>query len=148
MDELGEYMVNVLLRDTDAMSMAHSLEVRVPFLDHELVEAVAAMPGSWKLARDEAKPLLTDAVRGLLPDEVVQRPKMGFTLPFEHWLRAELRDQVGSALRDGSFGGRVATLLDGSEVARQWERFEQGRTSWSRPWALYALKCWGERHLG
>lgn len=85
--ELAGYMRNQLLRDADVMSMAHGLEVRVPLLDQELVEQVARLPGDFKTDGRRLKPLLVDAVRDLLPDAVVERPKAGFTLPFETWLR-------------------------------------------------------------
>jgi asparagine synthase (glutamine-hydrolysing) len=82
--EMRGYMTNTLLRDTDAMSMAHSLEVRVPFVDVTLVDFVLSLPGEWKL-RDGAgpKPLLADVMSDLLPREFMGRPYMGFTLPFE-----------------------------------------------------------------
>lgn len=145
--ELDVYMRNVLLRDSDVMSMAHGLELRVPLLDHRLVELVAAMPGRWKADRSKPKPLLVDALRGLLPDEVVHRRKMGFALPFVHWLHGPLRATVESSLLDPDYGGQVADLLDPGAVRTVWERFCEGRGLWTRPWALYVAKAWGERHL-
>jgi asparagine synthase (glutamine-hydrolysing) len=137
----------VLLRDSDVMSMAHSLEIRVPFLDHHVVEEVAALGGRWKTSRNSPKPLLVDALADLLPHEVVHRKKMGFTLPFADWLRGTLRDRVGSVLIDPEYGGQVADGLDPRAVQDVWERFVAGETQWQRPWALYVLKAWGERHL-
>src|SRR6185437_1639309 len=94
--ELNGYMTNTLLRDTDAMSMAHSLEVRVPFVDTKVVDYVLSLPGEWKApSRVGPKPLLADAVADLLPREFLNRPKMGFTLPFEKWLQGCLRAEVG-----------------------------------------------------
>jgi asparagine synthase (glutamine-hydrolysing) len=145
--ELAVYMRNVLLRDSDVMSMAHSLEIRVPFLDHHVVEEVAALGGRWKTSRNSPKPLLVDALADLLPHEVVHRKKMGFTLPFADWLRGTLRDRVGSVLIDPEYGGQVADGLDPRAVQDVWERFVAGETQWQRPWALYVLKAWGERHL-
>jgi asparagine synthase (glutamine-hydrolysing) len=145
--ELAVFMRNVLLRDSDVMSMAHSLEIRVPLLDHHLVEAVAAMKGRWKTDRQSPKPLLVDAVADLLPYEVVHRRKMGFTLPFADWLRGTLRDRVESVLLDSNYGGDVADSLDSSAVEGVWRRFIAGETQWQRPWALYVLKAWGERHM-
>src|SRR5439155_25865024 len=85
MHELRGYMENTLLRDTDCMSMAHSVEVRVPFVDAEIVRFVLSLPGNWKLNGDRRqKPLLQDALGDLLPPEVMHRPKMGFTLPFKN----------------------------------------------------------------
>jgi len=82
------YLRNQLLRDVDAVSMAHSLEVRVPFLDHRLVEYVAQLPSSVKFKHGHAKYLLVEAVRELLPKEVFQRKKMGFSFPIGIWLHS------------------------------------------------------------
>src|SRR6185437_6947525 len=79
--ELRNYMLNTLLRDTDCMSMAHGLEIRVPLLDHKLVEFLFALPASLKMQRGLGKHLLVNAVKDLLPPAVVHRPKRGFTLP-------------------------------------------------------------------
>jgi asparagine synthase (glutamine-hydrolysing) len=144
--ELAVYMENMLLRDTDVMSMANSLEVRVPLLDHELVELVARMPGKWKVGTAPPKPLLVDALRDLIPAETSQRKKMGFTLPYEHWLRGPLRSQVEDALLDEGYGGAASALLNGDEVRNIWKRFCAGDAYWTRPWALFVLKSWGERH--
>jgi asparagine synthase (glutamine-hydrolysing) len=144
--ELDVYMRNQLLRDSDVMSMAHSLELRVPLLDHRLVEAAAACRGDWKADRHKPKPLLVDALADLLPDEVVYRTKMGFTLPFVDWLRGSLRRSVESALLDPAYGGQVAELLDPAAVRNVWDRFLAGRAIWVRPWALYVAKEWGERN--
>src|SRR5215217_2855978 len=88
--ELRGYMTNTLLRDTDAMSMAHSLEVRVPFVDVKLIDYVLSLPGEWKIGNGP-KPLLADAMSDLLPREFMARPKMGFTLPFEKWMQGKMR---------------------------------------------------------
>ena len=138
--ELRNYMLNTLLRDTDCMSMAHGLEIRVPLLDHKLVEFLFALPASLKMRR-LPKHLLVNAVKDLLPAEVVRRPKRGFTLPFEHWLRDQLRDQLERQFwewDDGPLGG----YIDGQAVRRVWSSFLKRRTSWSRPWALYVLNQW------
>jgi len=140
------YMLNTLLRDSDFMSMAHGLEVRVPLIDHQLVRRILALPGSWKLDSKTPKPLLVRALGGLLPDKIVHRPKRGFTLPFEHWLRDALRPVVEESLRkigDGALGA----LINEPAARRVWEDFLAGRTSWSRPWSLYILQYWCQRHL-
>src|ERR1044072_3936913 len=93
--ELRGYMTNTLLRDTDAMSMAHSLEVRVPFVDVKVVDYVLSLPGEWKVRGDGGpKPLLADALNDLLPREFMSRPKMGFTLPFEKWMQGKMRAEI------------------------------------------------------
>ena len=102
------YMLNTLLRDSDFMSMSQGLEVRVPLIDHQLAKAVLALPGKWKL-NGTPKKLLVDALAGSLPDEIVHRPKRGFTLPFEHWMRQELRQRSNpcwrSRISEGPLGG-------------------------------------------
>ena len=140
------YMLNTLLRDADCMSMAHGLEIRVPLVDHQLVGRVLALPGSWKLDKRTPKPLLVHALHGELPDEIIHRPKRGFTMPFEHWLRDALRPVVEESLRkigDSALG----TLISERAAYRVWEDFLAGRTSWSRPWSLYVLQGWCQQHL-
>jgi asparagine synthase (glutamine-hydrolysing) len=141
--ESRNYMQNTLLRDSDGMSMAHGLELRVPLIDHRLAEKLFALPGSWKLSKSTPKPLLVGALHGALPDEVVYRPKRGFTLPFERWLREQLKSEVEKTLRRGA-DGRLAAVLDTRAVQQVWGDFLNGRTSWSRPWSLYVLERWCE----
>jgi len=138
-------MLNTLLRDSDAMSMAHGLEVRVPLIDHRLAQKLLALPGSWKLDSHTPKPLLVGALDGALPDQIVHRRKRGFTFPFEHWLRDELRSEVETAL-DRIRHGPLASILDSQGVSQIWQDFQQGKTSWSRPWSLYVLQRWCELH--
>ena len=85
--ELKFYLQNQLLKDTDFMSMYHSIEVRVPFLDHKLAEYVSNLPPEIKLGNKINKPLLVESVRDLLPEEIFTRSKMGFTFPFQKWMR-------------------------------------------------------------
>jgi asparagine synthase (glutamine-hydrolysing) len=135
--ELSGYTLHQLLRDTDVMSMAHSLEVRVPLLDHRLVEAVLRLPGSVKREGGRPKALLVRAVGDLLPPTVrARRPKQGFVFPFERWLRGELRGVCLEWQRET--GG----LLRPDVVAQVWRAYDAGRLHWSRPWALAALGGW------
>jgi asparagine synthase (glutamine-hydrolysing) len=139
------YMLNTLLRDADAMSMAHGLEVRVPLIDHRFAEKLFALPGAWKMDATTPKPLLVGALQGTLPDAVVHRPKLGFTLPFEHWLRDELRSAVKGTLQKTA-EGPLASVLDSKAVGEVWADFGRGTTSWSRPWSLFVLERWCEMH--
>src|SRR5271165_1161834 len=141
------YMLNTVLRDVDFMSMSQGLEVRVPLIDHQLAKAVLALPGRWKL-NGTPKKLLVGALAGSLPDEIVHRPKRGFTLPFEHWMRQELRSEIEPVLdakriSDGPLGGWLA----GEQVRQIWQDFLEGAVSWSRPWSLFVLQRWCELHL-
>ncbi|MBK7940764.1 MAG: asparagine synthase (glutamine-hydrolyzing) [Flavobacteriales bacterium] len=137
--ELDTYLPNVLLRDTDQMSMAHALEVRVPFLDHELVEFVLGVSDTHKYPHSPKK-LLVDALGDLLPERIVNRPKMGFTLPWEHWMRNELRSFCEARLH--TLGTRPVFRRDG--VRSLWTRFLAGdrRVNWARVWGLVVLADW------
>lgn len=145
--ELRGYMTNTLLRDTDAMSMAHSLEVRVPLVDVKLVDFALSLPGKWKLNAESngvAKPLLADAVADLLPRELLARPKMGFTLPFEKWMQSSLQSEVSAVLENV---GQLRELgLAAESVRNVWRKFLQKprAVGWSRPWSLYVLARWCE----
>jgi asparagine synthase (glutamine-hydrolysing) len=142
--ELNGYMTNTLLRDTDAMSMAHSLEVRVPFVDTKIVDYVLSLPGDWKLRNGSVKPLLANAMADLLPRDFMARPKMGFTLPFEKWLQQNLRREVSSVLEDTH--ALAAPALNSKAVRKIWRNFLQKprAVGWSRPWSLYVLAKWCE----
>ena len=89
--ELGNYTLNMLLRDNDVMSMASSLELRVPLLDTDFVRFALSVPAEYKKRGEGVKPLLAAAVRGLVPESVLARKKQGFELPFAPWLRNEMR---------------------------------------------------------
>jgi len=144
--ELRSYMATMLLRDTDCMSMAHGLEVRTPFLDHILVEYALSIPGEIKLSKQTPKHLLVKAMDGMLPDEIVYRPKRGFTLPFEHWLRNELKSSVEKVLIAAGHGP-LDGVLNAAAVREVWQSFLEGKTSWSRPWSLYVLDRWCAANL-
>jgi asparagine synthase (glutamine-hydrolysing) len=140
------YMLNTLLRDSDFMSMAHGLEVRVPLIDHQLVRRVLALPGRWKMDARMPKPLLVRALAGQLPANIVHRRKRGFTLPFEHWLRDALRPVVEKTLR-GIKSGPLGAFIGEDAAVSVWQDFLAGRTSWTRPWSLYVLQRWCEANL-
>ncbi len=138
--EFRHYLKNTLLRDADVMSMAHSLEVRVPLLDHVLVEAVLPLRAGWKLdpRSERNKPLLCDAAPAL-PHATSRRKKMGFTLPFDDWCRGALRPYVEQTLlKNGGY------LLSNGEVARTWQQFLDRKINVWRVWCLAALIRWCE----
>lgn len=141
--ELSTYLQNVLLRDTDQMSMAHALEVRVPFLDHELIEFVLGVDDRHKYPHSP-KQLLVASLGDLLPKEVVDRPKMGFTLPWEVWMRGELR--IFCEERLAGLGNR--SMFRKGAIDGLWMRFLKGdqRMNWSRIWTLVVLEDWLHRH--
>ena len=138
------YMTNTLLRDSDFMSMAHGLELRVPFLDRALVEACFRISGTEKLQGRLPKGLLLASLGVELPMEIVNRPKRGFTLPFERWLRGEMRSVVEKTLLADD---PVRTFLSPGAAPEVWKDFLAGETSWSRPWSLFVLKRWCDQNL-
>jgi asparagine synthase (glutamine-hydrolysing) len=134
--ELTSYMRHTLLRDADTMSMAHSLEVRVPFVDHEVVEAVLAVPINRRQG-DPPKRLLRTLVPNL-PAEIRDRTdKETFALPLDTWMSGSLRPQLGE-LVDRAEDAMKGLLIPGAARGVLAE-FDRGRTSWSRPWAIAAL---------
>jgi asparagine synthase (glutamine-hydrolysing) len=130
----------------DRASMAHGLEVRPPLVDHELLELAARIPSHWKIHGGQTKWILKQAVRGSLPDSILQRRKQGFEIPIDDWLRGPLRPMFESAVLDR--GARVAGLID-QDVANRIFRSHlagtgrQGNTLWS----LLMLARWAERYL-
>jgi asparagine synthase (glutamine-hydrolysing) len=143
--EMRCYMASTLLRDTDSVSMARSLEVRVPLLDTPLVEFVGALPDAARRRDGTAKALLTDAIGDLLPQEILAQKKRTFTLPWEQWLRGPLRKRLEASFADIAPGLAPHIRADG--VREVWSAFLAGKTSWSRPWSIYALNEWCRRHL-
>jgi asparagine synthase (glutamine-hydrolysing) len=143
--EAESYLVNTLLRDADSMSMAHSLEVRVPFLDHPLVEFVTHLPQQAKLSPGTPKALLVAAVADLLPDEVVHQTKRGFTFPWEAWLRGPLKAKVENGLAELS--PSLTETLNHDAARGIWQSYLDGKTTWSRPWSLYVLNEWTKKNL-
>jgi asparagine synthase (glutamine-hydrolysing) len=138
------YMRNTLLRDSDFMSMAHGIELRVPFLDRSLVETCFRIPGTKKLRGKLPKALLLASLGVELPREIVDRPKRGFTLPFERWLRGAMRPAVETELLRADSD---QTGLDPGAVRDVWNRFLARQASWSRPWSLFVLQRWCEQNL-
>jgi asparagine synthase (glutamine-hydrolysing) len=137
--EIESYMQNVLLRDTDQMSMAHALEVRVPFLDHRLVELVLGIPDHIKYPHTP-KQLLTDAVGNLIPREIIDRPKMGFSFPWGKWMKEDLKSLCEDNLKKlDEFG-----FFREGEMNLLWNAFLKNDplVSWSRVWPLVVLGHW------
>jgi len=137
--EFITYLQNVLLRDTDQMSMAHALEVRVPFLDHEFIELVMGVPDKYKYPSTPKK-LLTDSLKGLLPKEIIDRPKMGFTFPWQVWLKNELRDFCEERIQQLA----QRSYFNQKFILQRWNDFLQDKpgVTWSRIWYLVVLEDW------
>jgi asparagine synthase (glutamine-hydrolysing) len=138
--EIQNYLSYTLLRDTDVMSMAHGLEVRVPLLDRTLVEYVLGLPVDLRFALGKQKGLLADAMPEIAAHGI--KPKKGFTLPFERWLIGPLRERVGRRLSELAYAGEWIRPVS---VRVLWRRFLGGeRRLWSRVWTLYVMDLWLE----
>jgi asparagine synthase (glutamine-hydrolysing) len=143
--ELRSYMSNTLLRDTDGMSMANSLEVRVPFLDHRLVEFALSLPAAEKTRGGIPKALLIEALGELLPREVTARKKRTFTFPWARWLRGPLQSRVAKSFAEWS--PQLEPLISGGSAQNVWKDFKGQKTTWSRPWSLFVLNEWVKKNL-
>jgi asparagine synthase (glutamine-hydrolysing) len=140
--ELSGYLSNAPLRATDSMSMAHGLEVRVPLIDHKVVERILAIPGRLKLRRREPNWMLMDAI-GDLPREVVGAAKGWSEPPFKDWLAGAMRDRIESAL----WSPQLTKLLSITAMQEVWSDFLKGRASWPRVWSFYVLGEWAGINL-
>ncbi|HKH60481.1 MAG TPA: asparagine synthase (glutamine-hydrolyzing) [Flavitalea sp.] len=141
--ELSGYTQHTLLKDTDQMSMAVSLEVREPYFDHELVEYVLGIPDKWK-APTYAKSFLVESLDGLLPPEIVHRKKQGFVFPWKLWLKRDLR----------SFGEKhiyqmaERDFINKPSLLKLWSRFQNNDSSvrWADLWLFIVLDYWLENN--
>ena len=137
--ESRTYMADVLLRDSDVMSMRHSLELRVPFVDRPLFEWLWRQPAQFKDGSDRPKSALADAAADVLPPETLLRKKQGFSLPFPVWMRHELRPFLDETFSDGSVDR--SNLFATRAVQDLWKKFIAGSDTraWSRVWSLAVL---------
>lgn len=137
--EITTYMQNVLLRDTDQMSMASALEVRVPFLDYKLVEYVTGIKDEFKNPVFPKK-LLVDSLGDLLPSEIVHRKKMGFSFPWEKWIRNELK----SFCEERMLSLSKRSFLNGGLIMERWNKFlnNDPGVRWPEIWTGVVLENW------
>jgi asparagine synthase (glutamine-hydrolysing) len=139
--DIRTYLPDDILTKVDRVSMAVSLEARVPLLDHVLMEYVATVPSSLKLRAGTGKYLLKRAMADYLPAEILDRRKMGFGVPLGAWLRGELRDYAHDVLL--SKAARERGVFRISEVERLLRVHDSGRRDWSaRLWALMCFELW------
>jgi asparagine synthase (glutamine-hydrolysing) len=142
--EMSGYTRHMLLKDTDQMSMASSLEVRVPFFDNDLVDYVLRIPDAVKYPHTP-KELLVSALGDRLPPEIVHRPKMGFTLPWDNWVRHELNDFCDQRIQNLCDRG----LLQPDVLRQMWRQFKKGthQVLWSHIWMFVVLEEWLEQNM-
>lgn len=133
--EIYGYMIPMLLRDSDQMSMAVGLEIRVPFLDHKIVEEVLSMSQKYKKGFG-IKPLLVEAFKNELPEQVYKRPKQGFALPMAEWIRADLEPFTREGIQ---YAGEELKL---KEPMDYFKKFQRGELHWTRIWHWCVLGHW------
>lgn len=144
--DLHTYLPDDELRKIDRISMRHSLEVRVPFLDHKLVEFVATIPARYKLKMWKKKHILIRALSGTLPREILGRRKQGFSIPLSTWLRTSLRDLVHTYLGEAAL--RDLGLFNPKAVARILAEHDQRvRNHETAIWVLLIFMMWHDLYI-
>jgi asparagine synthase (glutamine-hydrolysing) len=139
--DLSFYVADCLMVKTDVASMANSLEVRCPLLDHELVEFSATIPSGMKRTPAGGKHIFKQAVKDLLPPEILTKPKTGFSMPVAAWFRGELAPMLYEILLSDRTAAR--NLFEPSFLRRLVDEHVEGRRDWSsRLWALLFLELW------
>jgi asparagine synthase (glutamine-hydrolysing) len=144
--ELSCYLGDRLLRDTDAASMAVSLEVRVPLIDHEVVSAAAVLAPDVRFGPLGSKNLLKQLAMPGLDHRLFDRPKAGFVLPMDVWIRRAIRSDIDALFNDDRLGASIG--LRSEAIRSLWNAFLSGGPGlyWSRVWALFVLLWWCRRH--
>jgi len=144
--DIKTFLVDDILTKVDRASMAHSLEVRVPLLDHEVMEFAATLPSSFKLRGSTQKYVLKRALKDLLPEETMNRTKMGFSVPLARWLRGELRPVFEE--RMFAADAFVNEIFEPAPIRAWWDRHQSGASDFSPLlWSLLMLESWGRRFL-
>jgi asparagine synthase (glutamine-hydrolysing) len=143
--DLGGYLPLDILTKVDRMSMAHSLEARVPLLDHELIEFAATIPPELQMRHGTTKYIFKRALRGILPDAIIDRPKQGFAVPLGRWFRGGLGEFVRELLFSAE--ARQRGLFEPAYLDTLLDRHERGRNLDSQLWTLISFELWARRFL-
>jgi asparagine synthase (glutamine-hydrolysing) len=145
-----QWMPDDLLLKADKMTMAHSLELRVPFLDHNLVEFSAALPDNMKMRANEngsftTKHILREALQGTVPDEILHRKKMGFHVPLPHYLRTSLKTLAYDLFGSESF--RHSGLFRTDKLMELVKCHSEGRNATTSLWPVLVFALWHQRFI-
>lgn len=148
LNDMHLVLVNDMLVKVDLMSMANSLEVRVPFLDHEHVNYVFSLPWFYKLDKNNGKKILKDTFKDFLPDAILNRPKHGFEVPLLHWFRTEMRALLHNELLSVAFL-KEQGLFNIEEVQRLLKRLDSADPgdSAARIWGLLVFQYWWKKYM-
>jgi asparagine synthase (glutamine-hydrolysing) len=140
------YLVDDILTKVDRMSMANSLEARVPLLDHNFVEFVAGIPSEMKIKKGTRKYIFKRAMREILPPEILKRGKQGFSIPMKNWLRTDLKDLMEEVLSEKRINKENYFNYDYIEKLKK--RHLSGKYDhWHKLWALMCFEMWHERYI-
>ncbi|MBL7836440.1 MAG: asparagine synthase (glutamine-hydrolyzing) [Bacteroidetes bacterium] len=142
--EMSNYTLDVLIKDTDQMSMAWALEVREPFFDYELIEYVLGVQDEFKFEHETPKSLLVKAMGASLPDDIVYRPKKGFSFPWDYWLRNELKTYCQQSIEKLE----KRQLFKSGSLLNYWNRFlnRDKSITWTHVWAFVVLEQWMDKN--
>ena len=135
--EISNFMKNQLLRDSDIMSMKHSLELRVPLTDHNLIDYSFTIPGKYK----HEKKILVDSMKSFLPEQVYMRKKQGFSFPFEEWIRTYLMKEVKELFFMDN------DLFNYDELNKLWISFINYDINWARVWAIVVINYYNSKYF-
>jgi asparagine synthase (glutamine-hydrolysing) len=142
--DIKTYLTDDILAKVDRASMAVSLEVRAPILDHKFMELAARIPSSFKLRGIKGKYIFKKALERRLPESILYRKKMGFAVPLAQWFRGELKEMAHETL----FGNYCGDLLDSSAVKKVWGEHQKGfRDRSTELWTLFMFRLWQSKFL-
>jgi asparagine synthase (glutamine-hydrolysing) len=143
--DIRGYLPLDILTKVDRMSMAHSLEARVPFLDHKLVEYAATIPPEFKLHNGSTKYILKKAMRGILPDSLIDRRKQGFAVPLGNWFRGDLTGFVHDLLLSDT--SRARRIFNTDYIEKLLSMHQHGRNMDLQLWMLVSFELWCRKFL-
>jgi asparagine synthase (glutamine-hydrolysing) len=138
--DMKTYLVDDILVKVDRASMANSLEVRCPLLDHKLMELIAQIPSGMKLQNGTGKHIFKKSLQSVLPAEVLTRAKKGFSMPVAEWFRGELKDFTHAAMFE-----KQDEILNREFLTQCWNQHQRGQRDWSATlWSVLMFKAWQE----